>query len=128
MTNQRHCQIHYKNNATNKHLSNSPLLENIYYIDSGKEVILVMVSISLCMIVKNEEDVIGRCLASVKDLVDEINIMIRVLPIVQRKSLNNLLIEFLILNGFIILQQHEIFHFNKQQRSIFYGLMQTMYF
>ncbi|MFJ7733493.1 glycosyltransferase [Lysinibacillus sp. NPDC097231] len=34
-----------------------------------------MVSISLCMIVKNEEDVIGRCLASVKDLVDEINIV-----------------------------------------------------
>lgn len=31
-----------------------------------------MVSISLCMIVKNEEDVIGRCLACVKDLVDEI--------------------------------------------------------
>ncbi|MGE8000143.1 glycosyltransferase [Lysinibacillus sp. NPDC093190] len=34
-----------------------------------------MVSISLCMIVKNEEDVIGRCLASVKGLVDEINII-----------------------------------------------------
>ncbi len=34
-----------------------------------------MVSISLCMIVKNEEDVIGRCLTSVKGLVDEINIV-----------------------------------------------------
>ncbi|WP_082389441.1 glycosyltransferase [Lysinibacillus sp. ZYM-1] len=34
-----------------------------------------MVSISLCMIVKNEEAVIGRCLESVKDLVDEINIV-----------------------------------------------------
>lgn len=34
-----------------------------------------MVTISLCMIVKNEEDVIGRCLDSVKDLVDEINIV-----------------------------------------------------
>ncbi|MFE3574089.1 glycosyltransferase [Lysinibacillus sp. NPDC059133] len=34
-----------------------------------------MVSISLCMIVKNEEDVIGRCLASVKGVVDEINII-----------------------------------------------------
>ncbi|MEL7609228.1 MAG: glycosyltransferase family 2 protein [Bacillota bacterium] len=31
-----------------------------------------MVEISLCMIVKNEEDVIGRCLDSVADLVDEI--------------------------------------------------------
>ena len=34
-----------------------------------------MVTISLCMIVKNEEAVIGRCLASIKDLVDEINIV-----------------------------------------------------
>lgn len=34
-----------------------------------------MVTISLCMIVKNEEEVIGRCLDSVKDLVDEINIV-----------------------------------------------------
>lgn len=31
-----------------------------------------MISISLCMIVKNEEDVIGRCLSSVEDLADEI--------------------------------------------------------
>jgi len=29
-----------------------------------------MVSISLCMIVKNEEDVLERCLESVADLVD----------------------------------------------------------
>lgn len=34
-----------------------------------------MVTISLCMIVKNEEDVIARCLESVSDLVDEINIV-----------------------------------------------------
>lgn len=34
-----------------------------------------MVTISLCMIVKNEEDVIGRCLKSVSDLVDEIIIV-----------------------------------------------------
>ncbi|MFC5588857.1 glycosyltransferase [Sporosarcina soli] len=34
-----------------------------------------MVTISLCMIVKNEEDVIERCLASVRDVVDEINIV-----------------------------------------------------
>lgn len=31
-----------------------------------------MATISLCMIVKDEEDVIGRCLESIKDLVDEI--------------------------------------------------------
>ncbi len=34
-----------------------------------------MKEISLCMIVKNEEDVIGRCLDSAKDLVDEIIIV-----------------------------------------------------
>ena len=34
-----------------------------------------MVTISLCMIVKNEEDTIARCLESVKDIVDEINIV-----------------------------------------------------
>lgn len=34
-----------------------------------------MVTISLCMIVKNEEEVLARCLNSVKDLVDEIIIV-----------------------------------------------------
>ena len=34
-----------------------------------------MVTISLCMIVKNEEAVLGRCLDSVKDAVDEIIIV-----------------------------------------------------
>ena len=31
-----------------------------------------MITISLCMIVKNEEDCLGTCLDSLKDLVDEI--------------------------------------------------------
>lgn len=34
-----------------------------------------MITISLCMIVKNEEEVLGRCLESVKDVVDEMNII-----------------------------------------------------
>lgn len=34
-----------------------------------------MISISLCMIVKNEEDTLGRCLASAKNAVDEIIIV-----------------------------------------------------
>jgi glycosyltransferase involved in cell wall biosynthesis len=34
-----------------------------------------MIDISLCMIVKNEEDVLGRCLESVKDIADEIIIV-----------------------------------------------------
>lgn len=34
-----------------------------------------MITISLCMIVKNEESFIGRCLDTVNDIVDEINII-----------------------------------------------------
>ena len=34
-----------------------------------------MITISLCMIVKNEEEVLARCLDCVKDIVDEINIV-----------------------------------------------------
>ncbi len=34
-----------------------------------------MITISLCMIVKNEEAVLARCLKSVKDIVDEIIIV-----------------------------------------------------
>ncbi|WP_067841781.1 glycosyltransferase family 2 protein [Amphibacillus sediminis] len=34
-----------------------------------------MITVSLCMIVKNEEAVLDRCLQSVKDIVDEINIV-----------------------------------------------------
>ena len=34
-----------------------------------------MVSVSLCMIVKNEEDVLERCLESATELVDEIIIV-----------------------------------------------------
>ena len=34
-----------------------------------------MYSVSLCMIVKNEEAVIGRCLESVQGMVDEIIIV-----------------------------------------------------
>ena len=34
-----------------------------------------MITISLCMIVKNEERILSRCLDSVKDLVDEIIIV-----------------------------------------------------
>ena len=34
-----------------------------------------MIEISLCMIVKNEEKVLGRCLDSIVDLMDEIIIV-----------------------------------------------------
>lgn len=34
-----------------------------------------MITISLCMIVKNEEDTLARCLDTIRDIVDEINIV-----------------------------------------------------
>ncbi|MGL4911738.1 MAG: glycosyltransferase, partial [Romboutsia sp.] len=34
-----------------------------------------MIEISLCMIIKNEENILKRCLDSVKDFVDEIIII-----------------------------------------------------
>ena len=34
-----------------------------------------MITISLCMIVKNEERILARCLDSVKDLVDELSLI-----------------------------------------------------
>ena len=37
-----------------------------------------MVTISLCMIVKNEESVLARCLETVKDWVDEIPVQLTV--------------------------------------------------
>ena len=40
-----------------------------------------MATISLCMIVKNEEAVLARCLDSVRDLVDEIIIEDTVIPV-----------------------------------------------
>src|SRR5690554_2750789 len=36
---------------------------------------IIMITISLCMIVKNEEDTLARCLSSVHDIVDEIIIV-----------------------------------------------------
>ena len=41
----------------------------------NKGVCFYLVTISLCMIVKNEEEVLARCLETVKDIVDEINIV-----------------------------------------------------
>ncbi len=46
-----------------------PQIEKLF--EEGKN----MISISLCMILKNEEDVIARCLDCVKDIVDEIIIV-----------------------------------------------------
>ena len=44
-----------------------------------------MVTISLCMIVKNEEDTLARCLDCIKDIVDELIIVDTGLLIIQKK-------------------------------------------
>ena len=86
-----------------------------------------MISISLCMIVRNEEEVIGRCLESVKDIVDEINI-------VDTGSTDNTkqvvaqytdrIFDFKWIHHFAAARN---FPFNKQQRITSFGLMPTMF-
>ena len=47
----------------------------ISYIDKKGQQRECMASVSLCMIVRNEEQVLGRCLSCVKDFADEIIIV-----------------------------------------------------
>ena len=65
-----------------------------------------MISISLCMIVKNEEQVLARCLDSVAPLMDE-------LIIVDTGSTDrtSILTASMILTGVMTLQRLEITHF-----------------
>ncbi len=58
-----------------------------------------MITISLCMIAKNEEDVLARCLDSVKGLVDEIVIVDTGSSDSTREIALNTLIKFMISHG-----------------------------
>ena len=49
-----------------------PILESERYRRKGRK---LMITVSLCMIVKNEEKVLKRCLDSIADLMDEIIIV-----------------------------------------------------
>ena len=68
-----------------------------------------MSSWSLCMIVKNEEDVLERCLNSVRELVDEIIIVDTGSEDGRNKPRNDLRIRFMIFNGGMTSQPQEIF-------------------
>ena len=68
-----------------------------------------MATISLCMIVKNEEAVLARCLDSIADLMDEI-----IPQTTQRRLLQNTPVRSMILNGRAIFPRQEIFHFPRQ--------------
>lgn len=56
-------------------LFNTKFLRMSIYIKDEKNEVVPLNSISLCMIVKNEEKMLGACLNSIKDLVDEIIIV-----------------------------------------------------
>ena len=75
-----------------------------------------MVTISLCMIVRNEEKVLGRCLDSAKDIADEI-------IIVDTGSTDGTK-EIARRYGRMTFLWHEIFLFQKQPWIIVCGWMQ----
>ena len=85
-----------------------------------------MATISLCMIVKNEKNVLSRCLDSIKNAVDEIIIVDTGSTDTTKEIAENIQIRFLILNGLTIFQWHEIFPFQRQPRIILCGLMLMM--
>ncbi len=79
-----------------------------------------MITISLCMIAKNEEITLERCLNCAKDFVDEIIIVDTGSTDKAKEIAKNLQIKFMILNGYKILQQQEIFHLAKLPKNIYF--------
>ena len=78
-----------------------------------------MASLSLCMIVKNEEDVLERCLESVKGLADEI-------IIVDTGSDDRTKERFMISSGAMTFLRHAILLSRKGQRIFSCGWTRTM--
>ena len=78
-----------------------------------------MATVSLCMIVRNEEDVLGRCLESVKDIVDEI-IIVDTGSTDRTKEIAG---RFTTFRGLTISRQRAIFPFQKQLWIIRCGWM-----
>lgn len=84
-----------------------------------------MITISLCMIVKNEEEVLERCLDSVKDLVDEINIVDTGSTDKTVEIAKNIRTVYFSLNGQENLKMPGMNLLNMQLRTIYYILMRT---
>ena len=79
-------------------------------------------TLSLCMIVKNEEDVIGRCLECVSDIFDEIIVVDtgsedKTRDIVKKYTKNLYYFKWIEDFG----QGQEIMHFLKLQKTILCG-------
>lgn len=68
-----------------------------------------MVTISLCMIVKNEERVLGRCLESVQEIADEIIIVDTGSEDRTKRLQKNTMPEYLNRNGRMIFKSEELF-------------------
>lgn len=83
-----------------------------------------MTSFSLCMIVKNEEKVLERCLKSLAPYMDEIIIASTGRAMQQKRLLKNILTRSTILNGQETSAMQETLSHQKQQKSISILLMQ----
>lgn len=83
-----------------------------------------MITISLCMIVKNEEKVLARCLDSIADLMDEIIIVDTGSSDNTKEIAKNTPIKFMILHGSMTFRRHVIILFPRRQKSIFMWQMQ----
>ena len=67
-----------------------------------------MISVSLCMIVKNEEAVLERCLKNAGKFADEIILSIQALMIKRRRSHKGIRIKSMIFHGGTIFLPQEI--------------------
>lgn len=78
-----------------------------------------MIEISLCMIVKNEEKILARCLDSVADLVDEIVIVDTGSTDATKKIAANYTDKIYDLRGWMIFRRREILLFRRRKKTIF---------
>ena len=86
-----------------------------------------MITISLCMIVKNEERILARCLDSVKDLVDEIIIVDTGSADATRRIAQTYTDRVYDLHGSMISVQRGILLFPRQLVSIFIPQMRMRF-
>lgn len=85
-----------------------------------------MVTISLCMIVKNEERVLGRCLESVQEIADEIIIVDTGSEDRTKKIAEKYHARVLNRNGRMIFQERGTILFLRQRWTTVCGLMQMI--
>ena len=85
-----------------------------------------MAGISVCMIVKNEEEVLARCLACVTSFADEIIVVDTGSTDRQRKLRPASRINYMILHGAMIFPRRVTIPFPRQHRTLSCGWMRMM--